>query len=344
MHFAVTRAHLASIAPLPPDVIGVPFELDFVRTIEQAFRWHPDARHLVVVTGAALQDRDWETGLRDALSNWNPSVTREFLAGLPTDDVLRRVRDLDVSSIVFTPGYFEDGAGHAFVPVEAARAIATASGAPVYGTFEPFIGAGVVGGYMTSFQEMGRIAGAAVTAILDGAAPASVRLPDTVPARLQLDWRQIRRWGIDEADVPADAVVRFKAPNFWEQYRATALIAATVFALQAALIGGLLLERRRRRLAEAAVRDQGSNLRTRGAWPPWPNSPARSPTRSTSRSAPSSAMPKRPNSFSNPARIDGTTCGPFSRTSVATTCGPARSSAACVVCSRGTRLRRSGWI
>src|SRR5436190_308622 len=53
VHIAVAKSHLQSIPNLPADVVGVPLEYDFSGTIEQALRWHPAARRLVIVTGAS---------------------------------------------------------------------------------------------------------------------------------------------------------------------------------------------------------------------------------------------------------------------------------------------------
>jgi C4-dicarboxylate-specific signal transduction histidine kinase len=70
----------------------------------------------------------------------------------------------------------------------------------------------------------------------------------------------VRRWGIDERQIPDATVVHFRAPTFWEAYRNVAMIAAAVILLQAALIVTLLIERRRRRSAELAVQAQRIEL------------------------------------------------------------------------------------
>ena len=69
-------------------MVGVPVEYDFRRTIDQALRWHPQARRLVIVTGATESDRECEAQLRDDVSH-KDRVTVEFLAGLPTGVVLK---------------------------------------------------------------------------------------------------------------------------------------------------------------------------------------------------------------------------------------------------------------
>ncbi len=77
----------------------------------------------------------------------------------------------------------------------------------------------------------------------------------------QVDWRQLRRWGISESRVPRDTRVLFREPSAWDRYRVYILGAATVLLAQTLLIAGLLVQRRRRRLAEAQVRGGEEALR-----------------------------------------------------------------------------------
>ncbi len=260
VYAAVSKSHLRSIPPLPAGMVGVPREYDFAGTIGQALRWHPAARRLVVVTGASVHDREWEAELHREIPSVAGSVSVEYLAGLPTASVLQRLRGLGPDSVVFTPGYFLDGEGRLFSPRDAAALIAGASTAPVYGPFDTFLGTGVVGGRMPSFEEMGRQAGQIVARLLAGAPPASLRLPETEPMALRVDWRQIRRWRIDEKAVPADAVVYFREPTLWDSYRNASVAVAAIILFQAGLIVTLLLERRRRRSAEFAVQKQRTEL------------------------------------------------------------------------------------
>lgn len=253
VHMAVARSFLRSIPPLPADVAGVPIEYDFSGTIEQALRWHSKARRVVVVTGAAAQDRQWEARLRGEVSRFGNRATIEFLAGLPTGAVLKRLGELGSDAVVFTPGYFQDGEGRIFTPRKSAEIMAAAATAPVYGPFDTFIGAGIVGGRMPSFDAMGRQAAQVVNALFAGAAPSSLHLPEIMPSRPNVDWGQVRRWGIAERDLPAGTIVHFRGPAFWEAYRKQAIVAIVVFLIQAGLIAALLVERRLR-LRTAAAR------------------------------------------------------------------------------------------
>jgi signal transduction histidine kinase len=251
---------LQTLQPLPADIVGVPNDFDYSSTISQALRWHPNARRLVIVTGASWQDKATEARLRRELPAVMGGVATEFWSGLPVTVLQNRLRSLDPGSVVFTAGFFQDGDGNQFNPHDSANLIASAAAAPVYGPFETFIGTGVVGGRMPSFEQMGRQAGQAVNAIFAGAAPATLRLPTSTPAPLQLDWRQAQRWRIDEKMIPAGTVVHFKEPSVWEAHRTEVLIALSVILLQAAFIMALFIERRRRSAAELTTQNLNAQL------------------------------------------------------------------------------------
>ena len=84
--------------------------------------------------------------MRDVVSRFKDRVTVEFLAGLPTSAVLKRLSQLGDDAVVFTTGYFQDGEGRSFVPRQAVKIMAAASTAPVFAPFNLLMGTGIVGG------------------------------------------------------------------------------------------------------------------------------------------------------------------------------------------------------
>jgi PAS domain S-box-containing protein len=257
VHVGVDVGNRLLIAQSAADVVGIPVDYDLLGTVEFALRLHPNPRKLIVVTGASSFGRDWEDEIRAGLAKRLPDQRVEYLAGLSSAEVAEKLRGLQGDDVVITPGYFKDGAGRGFVPRDSAAMMAAASGAPIFAPYATYLGTGVVGGLMPSFVDMGRAAGNIVNSILDGLPLASIRLPERMPAPVQLDWRQVRRWGIDEGVIPRDAIIHFREPTFWEAYRTQAIIAGVVFALQMGLIIALLVERRlRRRTAWALAQSE----------------------------------------------------------------------------------------
>jgi len=260
VHVAVDESYMKARQPLPADVVGVPVLYDFAGTIEQALRWHPGTRRLVVVTGTSFIDLRSEAETRAVVARLQPAVAAEFLSGLTSDAVVKRLGALGRGDVVFTPGYFRDGVGRTFSPRESVELIAGASAAPVHGPYGTFIGSGVVGGRMPSYVDMGRQGAQAVNALLAGTPPAGLTLPARMPVLAQVDWRQALKWGIDADAIGADTVVHFRAPTFWEANREQAIAIAAVLLLQAALITALLIQRRLRRQTASALEESEKRM------------------------------------------------------------------------------------
>jgi signal transduction histidine kinase len=244
--------------PLPPDVVGVPMVWDFAGTVEMALRWHPRATHLVIVQGASKQD-DWESVISPQIAPILGHVQADYLVGLPPAALQRRLRELGSDSVVLTMGFHRDRDGGFYVPGNAIALIVAASSAPVYSAADIALGSGVVGGRMLSYEGTGRQYGQILERLFSGQ-PDWKRMPDSNPSSLQVDWRQVKRWGIDPELIPPDAIVKFRPPTLWQAYRNAVVGAVTVILLLSALVVSLLLERQRRRTAEIAVRKQHTEL------------------------------------------------------------------------------------
>jgi len=248
----------ASVSPdrmdrrtLRPDVVGTFEDNDPTPTLALALRLHPGTKRIVLVRGSSDLDRFWDVRTRNAMAHLDPRVEVEYMGGVPTADVLEKVGALSAGTLVFTPGYFIDGAGEVSTPRKTIERIAAASAVPVYGAYEPQVGTGIVGAYITSFEDQGKAAGAIVVRLLNGIVPSDIAssAADRVP---MVDWRQIRRWRIDEGLLPSETLVRFRDPSPWQRYRIEISIALAVLCLQSALLAALLWQRRRRRRAEEA--------------------------------------------------------------------------------------------
>jgi signal transduction histidine kinase len=90
---------------------------------------------------------------------------------------------------------------------------------------------------------------------------------DTIPIESpnlhvrQVDWRQLRRWGISESRVPVGTIVRFREFSAWDRYGGYVIGAAVLVLAQTLLITGLLVQRNRRRRAEEHARHSEAGLR-----------------------------------------------------------------------------------
>ncbi|MDD5113878.1 MAG: ATP-binding protein [Methylobacter sp.] len=259
VHAAVTSAQLKALSP-PPDVVGVPIDPDPLPTLELALRLHPQARRLTLITGTSAWDLDVEKQLRAVIPRLPAQVHVEFLAGLPMAGLKGRLSLLSNDTLVFIGSFQRDGAGRSFVNADAIAQIASASAVPVYGSYSSYVGAGIVGGYMSTFEAMGWQAGDIARRLLNGEQASALGLPTVHRNAYLFDWQQLQRFGIDENALPQGSVVKYRQPSFWEAYRGRIVAAIIVVLLQAALIALLLVERRLRRQTAAELLDSEKRM------------------------------------------------------------------------------------
>lgn len=241
-------------------IVGVLEDHDPTPTLQLALRLHPDARRLVLIRGAGEADRLWDKRIQGAVERLESGLQIEYLSGLPTEDVMRRVGMLPRDAIVFTPGYFIDGAGEISTPRSSIERIAQASAVPVYGVFDTQIGAGIVGGYMSRFEDQAKQAGVIIVRLLNGVPPGEIPLATATRVPM-VDWRQVARWNVDERKLPSDTVVRFRETTAWDTYWREISIGVAIFLIQAGLIAALLIERRSRLRMAAALEESQKQIR-----------------------------------------------------------------------------------
>jgi PAS domain S-box-containing protein len=154
----------------------------------------------------------------------------------------------------------QDGDGKGYPPWEAASIMADAANAPVYGCLDSYFGHGIVGGRMTSMEMTGIKAGEMALRILRGERPSDIPMSGQGTIIDMFDWRQLKRWGISEGKLPPGSEIRYRVPSIWEEHREKIIGAIALITFQTALIFGLFVNLRRRRLAEKSLAESEARL------------------------------------------------------------------------------------
>ena len=224
---------------------GAWFQLEPAKTVEAALGLIPGTRHLFVVAGQSDYDRGLTALVKTDLISYENKLDVTYLTDLPMSKLLERLRHLPDHSIVLFLSFFKDVQGREFLSTpEALPMIADAANAPVFGIADTYLGHGIVGGFVVSAEEQGKIMGRDALEILGGKPPQDIPIV-TGPNLYLFDWRQLQRWKLDESKLPAGSTVLFRQPTLWEKYRQTWLIGLLVFANLSFLTIYLLFERKR---------------------------------------------------------------------------------------------------
>ena len=250
----------------------------------------PEVRALFLPNTTAIYSRVKPTDLLTAARATVPDLTRvvlvgsawrnplvyghwkqDFAAAMPglevtdlSDTVLRevskQVATLPTGSAILTSAMYSDGEGTYYSPAAAIARIAESANRPVIITSDTFLGKSGVGGFLLLPDIIGREAGRVAMRILHGEAPSSISPFNGDSVKPIFDWRQLKRWNVNEANLPPGSEVRFRELSFWEQYYWRVLLVAGVVLMQALLITILVREHRLRFLAEVEARQRMSEL------------------------------------------------------------------------------------
>ena len=219
---SISLANYLSSRP-PPDVTGVLTEFDLDKTLALAERLQPAARQLYVIAGSGAVDRRWQTVARQVIGNRTRTYETTYLFELPYQDLVETLTQVPREAIVILLTVFSDGTGKTFVPAEVAAALAPLSPAPVYAPYDTFIGNGIVGGFVETFELVGVAAADLVLQIIEGKDPATLP-PRINPAQqYRVDFRAVQRWGLDERRASPPA------PSSFTSHRTFGMSTATSF-------------------------------------------------------------------------------------------------------------------
>ncbi|HEY0835238.1 MAG TPA: HAMP domain-containing sensor histidine kinase [Azospirillum sp.] len=211
------------------------------------------SHHLAKIITRAVAQRT-ERGLRvEHIFDFRLEELEATLAALPND------------SVVFYTHVSMDNTGRHFRPEDVAARLAKVSAAPMYVLFASDIGSGAVGGQVNDGGVAGRVAIRAALDLLDRDRPLPARDDTHYSTQAVVDWRQLKRWGIAERDLPPETEVRFRQPSLFETYYVEVLLGlAFVLFLCAVLVAVSILFVLRGRRAHA-LRETNIELEERVA-------------------------------------------------------------------------------
>jgi len=256
----ITRATFDRMR-LPPDFSAVIIDYDPAKTLELAEHLQPGARRLVVIGGNNSDDRRWQEAGRKAVeAHNNPKLETSYWFDRSYSSLLEDVSRLPDDTIVLFLTLFADSEDKRFIPQDVAAELAKASAAPVYGIFETYLGTGVVGGYISTYQSIGITAAEVVREILSGRDVTILPPRASSVAAFCVAARAMKRWGLQQSNLPPGSTVLFHQPSLWEQNRLLVSATAAVVVLQSSIVAGLLFQRRRRRQAETSLRDSEDRM------------------------------------------------------------------------------------
>ena len=249
------------LSPKPePGIVGVPMRFGIAATIELALELRPGTRNVVIISGTSDYDQEWLGRAERQLRNLRPGLEVRQISNQSVPQMLESVADLSEDSVVLFTSVFNDASGQRYLPRDVLEQLSKATRVPIFSIFDTYLGHGILGGSISSWDEQGRLAGTLAARILEGRNPEDATLPPTPVPACMVDARELARWSVDASRLPPGCDVSFRTPTFWEANRETIIAGIAVGVLICLFLVALLIQGRRRHRIELELNHQRGEL------------------------------------------------------------------------------------
>jgi PAS domain S-box-containing protein len=247
---------------LPHQYTGIVASFSAIKNIELILHNHPNVRKIYVVGGVSRVEHSL---VQEAIKEGAPyrgKVDFIALSDITFPALLTKLGNMGDDSAVMYQALQLDAAGKVFVPAQAAIEIARAASVPVYGMLDTYMGSGITGGFLINHDSLGRRAAEIAIQWLRSGVMPDTRVISEPIGSYRFDWRQLKRWRIEEDSLPSGSRIEYKVFSIWDSYKKEIVAGISLILLQTFLIMGLLRSRHRRIRTEKELRKSEERFRT----------------------------------------------------------------------------------
>jgi diguanylate cyclase (GGDEF)-like protein/PAS domain S-box-containing protein len=180
-------------------------------------RLHPGVRRIVVIIDATTTGEAIRKEMEPMLVPYKGRINFEFWNKLSLEQLRERLPKLDKDTLVLLMPYARDSLGIYISYPDLAAMVSQASPVPVYGTYDFYMGYGIVGGRLTSGEAQGRALADILQRVLSGENPDLIPVTTVAPSEFKFDSRQLHRYGINPSGLPPESRILFQ--TWYETYR-----------------------------------------------------------------------------------------------------------------------------
>jgi len=242
-------------------IAGALAKVDLSETVELALRLQPGTREILVISGTSDSDRWRQSGVRRQLDRLEKRVKLTYMEAGSVQDYLTTVAQVPDGTVILFLTMYQDSVGNKLLSHEVLTRIAKEARVPVYNQTATNVGLGIVGGVVFDPEILGLETAQITLRLLRGARLQDLPIHESKSTVPMVDWRQLRRWGLDDKRLPAGTVVRFHQASVWESYKWYIIGGVVLILAETLLIFGLVLHRARAKRAEIQLRESEGRFR-----------------------------------------------------------------------------------
>ncbi|HOP63244.1 MAG TPA: ABC transporter substrate binding protein [Spirochaetota bacterium] len=232
------------------NVTGVNEATDISLNIYLMLKLHPEVEKIFIIIDSTTTGKAVYKKLNEIIPYLHERVGVIPLYDIKKEELIKRLAGLGKESLVLLALFNRDSGGEFFEYNEYCRMISDNSSVPVYGLWDFTLGYGIVGGNMASGYSQGFKAGNIAIRLLKGENADSIPVVMESPNKYMFDFIQMKRFGIDRNELPAESIVINEPSSFYSVNKRIFQVILAVTSALAVFSVILVLNIRRRYSAE----------------------------------------------------------------------------------------------
>ncbi len=215
-----------------PNSAVVMQQVDILGNVELALKLFPRTSEIAVVTDSTAEGQGIERKAREQLADFDRAEVK-YISGreYDTDDMYQTIKSMPKDSIVLFVNW-KSAKPEIFQSQEdIVKTIGEYAGCPIFTTSDldsPQVFGGIVSRGILQGESVAR----AVNSILIGASPESLR-PLGGTSETMINWKAVRKYGVDDRRLPAGAIIYGKPKSAWEAYKLEISLISVAFVFMA---------------------------------------------------------------------------------------------------------------
>ncbi len=200
-------------------VAGVAETTDHRGTIDLMMKLHPRRNHVLVVldrtaTGDAIREE-----FRKFEEIYKEMLDFEFMRDFSLEDIPEKLSSLNDSDIIYILTFNRDTNGNFISYAEGIEMFSRTTNAPIYGSWDFYLGKGIIGGRITSGYRQGEEAAKIAVKILQGYEIRNMKVVLDSPTQYMFDYRYLQEYGIDQSQLPEGSRIINAPPTSYEKFK-----------------------------------------------------------------------------------------------------------------------------
>lgn len=230
---------------------GIAENIDAVETIRLALKLRPATRHIVVIGNNDITSQAIRNQVAKALQTFKQSIDVAFWTESSLDQLLTRVPDIPLDSIIYMIPFYKDAHGQFYSAEEVLASIAEVSKVPIFSNWHFFLGHGIVGGRLLDGNRVGGMAAEQVLELFQGKPLRNIPIIEDYLGEYSFDYNMLTKFSIDRSELPEGSVIINEPDRFYALNKETFwLIIASMVVLSGISLLLILNIMQRRRVEE----------------------------------------------------------------------------------------------